>query len=172
MRGRLKDLSFGRGGKQRITLEIDTDFREGFDALSGVDVEITIKKFRQKRSKDANAYFHVLVNAIAKVRGIGDDVVKRELIVQYGVVARDDEGRYLGFKLPFGVNVDNIYPYTRMYKEVTENGRQYCCYLLYKHSSDMDTKEMARLIDGAIYEAQQLGIDTETPAEKARWENY
>jgi len=169
VKGRIIDFSIGMSGKQRITLELDTDFRSGYDALKNTELEIGIKKWRAKRSKDANAYFHVLVNAIAEATGQSDDDVKRELVVRYGTIARDESGSYVGFKLPSGVDADRIYPYTRMYKTVEENGREFKCYLLYKHSSDMDTKEMSRLIEGAISEAKELNIDTDTPSTAGWW---
>lgn len=172
MKGKLIDFSIGYNRKQRITIEIDSDFREGYEALKDAELEITIKKWRKKRSNDANAYFHVLVNAIAEARGLSDDEVKRKLVADYGILARDEDGQIIGFKLPPSVNVDSIYPYTRLYKQVDENGKQFNCYLVYKRSSEMDTKEMARLIDGAIWEAKELGIDTDTPEERARWNSY
>ncbi len=169
MKGRLIDFSIGYNRKQRITIEIESDFREGYDALKEAELEISIKKWRQKRSKDANAYFHVLVNAIAEARGLPDDEVKRTLVVDYGTLARDDDGKIIGFKLPKNVDAGCIYPYTKLYRTIEENGKIFNCYLVYKHSSDMDTKEMARLIDGAIEVAKELGIDTDTPEERARW---
>lgn len=172
MRGKLIDFSLGWNRKQRITIELDTDFREGFDALKEADIEVSIKKWRKKRSNDANAYFHVLVTAIAEARGISNDEVKRMLVVDYGSLARDEDGQIIGFKLPPSVDVDLIYPYTKLYKQVEENGKLFNCYLVYKRSSDMDTKEMARLIDGAVHEAKELGIDTDTPEERARWSSY
>ena len=54
MKGRLIDLSFGMNRKQRITVEVDSDFREGYDQLKESDISIEIKKYREKRSKDAN----------------------------------------------------------------------------------------------------------------------
>ena len=171
MKGRIVDFSMSFGGKQRITLELDTDFREGYEALRGSELEIIIKKWRARRSKDANAYFHVLVNQIAIARGLSDDEVKRDLIVDYGTIARDEDGKKIAFKLPASVDVDGIYPYTRMYKEVNEDGKRFKCYLVYKRSSDMDTKEMARLIDGAVQVAKELNIDTDTPEERARWQS-
>ena len=65
MKGRLIDLALGLNGKQRITLEVDADFREKYDALKSSDIRVEIVKYRKPRSKDANAYFHVLVNKIA-----------------------------------------------------------------------------------------------------------
>ena len=168
MKGRIIDFSMSFGGKQRITLELDTDFREGYEALKDAVVEIMIKKWRAKRSKDANAYFHVLVNQIAMARGLSDDEVKRDLVTQYGAIAVQDSYK-VGFKLPASVDVETIYPYTRMYKQVEENGMLMNCYLVFKQTRYMDTKEMAHLIDGTIQVAQELGIDTDTPEQKARY---
>lgn len=170
MKGRLIDFSFGYNRKQRITIELDSDFREGFDSLRSVDIEISIKKWRSVRSNDANKYFHLLVNEIASARGLSDDQVKIDLVTQYGSYARDDDGMIVGFKLPASVDVSTIYPYTRMYKEIEENGKPYKCYLVYKQTRLMDSKEMAHLIDGAIQVAQELGIDTDTPEQKARYQ--
>ena len=80
MKGRLIDISIGFNRKQRITLELDCDFREAYENLKGSDIDVSIKKFRRKRSLDANAYFHVLINAIAMARGVGDDEIKRQMV--------------------------------------------------------------------------------------------
>ena len=170
MKGRIIDYSMSMDGRQRVTLELDTDFREGYEALKEAELEISIKKWRTKRSKDANAYFHVLVNQIAVARSLSDDEVKRDLVVQYGTAARDEEGMRIAFKLPAAVDVEKIYPYTRMYKEVEEDGKTFKCYLVFKQTRDMDTKEMSHLIEGAITVAQELNIDTDTP-ERASWWN-
>ena len=88
MKARLKDLTFGAHGEQHITITVTQDFRDTFDQLKNVDVNAEIKKWREPRSKDANAYFHVLVNKIAEVQSLGDDEVKRSLVVEYGVCRR------------------------------------------------------------------------------------
>lgn len=169
MKGRLVDFSIGYDGKQRITLELDRgDFREGYGNLKDVPLEISIKKWRQRRSKDANAYFHVLVNEIATARGLPDDEVKRQLVVDYGTIAKDENGLVMAMKLPRTVDPEMVYPYAKMYKQTEENGIPMNCYILYKRSSWLDSKEMARLIEGTIQEAKELNIDTDTP-ETARW---
>mgnify|MGYP005756067497 CR=1 FL=1 len=169
MRGKLKDLTFGAHGEQHITITVTRDFRGDFDAMKDVDVNVEIKKWREPRSKDANAYFHVLVNKIAEARSLGDDEVKRSLVVEYGAIAKDEDGNTLGAMLPVSANVDEFYPYTRCYKTMTMEGKEYSCYLFYKRTHTLDTKEMARLIDGAIFEAKALGIDTDTPEQLARY---
>jgi len=169
MKGRLIDLSFGMNRKQRITLEVDADFRNDFDQLKEFDVSVEIKKYREKRSKDANAYFHVLVNKIAEAQGLGNDEVKKSLVIEYGALAKDDDGYTVGFKLPASVNIDSIYPYAKVFDIREENGRTFNCYLVYKHTHELDSKEMARLIDGTIYVAQDLGIETDTPEQLAKY---
>lgn len=170
MRGKLRDLTINRDGSQNITVTVSADFRERFDQLAGKDLDVEIKVHREKRSKSANAYFHVLVNKIAGETGEADDAVKNRLVTSYGVVAKDEDGLTIGFKLPATVDVSKIYPYTRLFDRRTEGGKDFNCYLVLKHTSDMDTKEMARLIDGAIEEARELGIETDTPETLARYQ--
>ena len=163
MKGRLKDLMFGGKGEQYLTLTLSADFRRKFDELKDAELDIEIKKHREKRSLDANAYFHLLVNKIAENQGISDEEVKRSLVCDYGTYAKDENGDVIGFKLPASVDVSKIYPYTRCFDDREENGKLFKCYLVYKRTHDMNTAEFTRLIDGAIYEAKNLGIETDTP---------
>ncbi len=169
MRGRLVDMSIGLNRKYRVTVEVDRDFREDFERLKDADLDVEIKKHQEKRSKNANAYFHVLVSKIAAVRGGSEQSVKEALVLEYGALAKDEDGLTVGFKLPVSVDVSRIYPYTKCFDTRTENGKDFRCYLVYKQTHDMDTKEMARLIDGAIEVAKELGIETDTPEQLARY---
>lgn len=176
MRGRLKDLTMNRDRTQNITLTVDFDFRDQFDRLREKDLDIEIRPHREIRSKSANAYFHVLVNRIAAETGESDESVKTRLVTEYGAAARDADGMVIGFKLPASVDVTRIYPYARRFDQRNENGKLFNCWLVLKHTSDMDTKEMARLIDGAVGEAKELGIETDTPETMERlrreWEKH
>lgn len=161
MKGKLIDIIVANNKKQHIVIEIDEDFRDEYQKLFGENVEVNIKKWYTKRSKDQNSYFHALVNEIAIRQCLGNEEVKKRLVVEYGVLARAPDGSIIGFKVPENVQVDYIYPYTYMYKKIKENGKTYFCYLVYKRSRDLDSKEMSRLIDGTVYEAKELGIDPE-----------
>ncbi len=169
MRGRLVDLTMGLNRKQRVTVEIDRDFREDFDRLRDADLAIEIKKYRNRRSLSANAYFHVLVSKIAAERGGSEDSVKTHLVCEYGTLAKDADGQTVGFKLPASVDVSTIYPYVRCFDTREENGKLFRCYLVYKQTHLMDSKEMAHLIDGAVEAARELGIETDTPEQLARY---
>lgn len=164
------DLVRGPSGKLRVTLEVDGYFLKIYDRLKDVDIDVSFKKWHGHRSEKSNRYFHWLVNEIAAVTGASDDETKIGLVCRYGTYARDDDGKLLGFKFPPTVDVSKIYPYTRLYEQRIENGKTVNCYLLYKRTSWLDSKEMVRLVDGAISEAQALGIDTDTPEQKARYQ--
>ena len=144
-----------------------------WDELHEKEVFADYKQWHERRSLDANAYFHVLVNKIAQElakndpKAPSDTEVKRRLVLDYGALDRDADDNVVGAKLPAGVNVLQYFPYARMYKTVVENGREYECYVFYKRTRTLDSKEMSRLISGAVQEAQALGIETKTPQELA-----
>ena len=169
MTGRLIDLTIGLNRKQRITIEVDRDFREDFDRLNGIQLDVEIKKHRNRRSLSANAYFHVLVSKISAERGGSEESTKEWLVCEYGALAKDQDGLTVGFKLPASVDVSTIYPYVKCFDSREENGKLFRCYLVYKQTHLMDSKEMARLIDGAIETAREMGIETDTPEQMARY---
>jgi hypothetical protein len=181
MKGRLGEPSRTLKGEIALTfITRDPAALRAWDELHDKDVFFEVKQYRERRSLDANAYFHVLVNKIAAKLAETDpdaptdDEVKRKLVLDYGTLERDDSGGVVGAKLPAGVNVLKYYPYAKSYKSVTENGRDYECYIFYKRTRTLDTKEMTRLISGTVHEAKQLGIETMTPQEleamNAAWE--
>jgi len=129
---------------------------------------LTIEKTKKKRSLNANSYFHVLANKIAEAMNIGEDEAKVNLVLEYGAIMVDDQGKNVGFKLPVGVNVNSIYKYAKWFDKRTENGTDFDCFILYEHTHKLDSKQMARLVDGAVYECQELGIETQTPEEIER----
>lgn len=127
-----------------------------------------LKVKRNSRSLDANAYFHVLVGKISEALGLGFEEVKTNLVTEYGAFARDEDGLKVGFKLPSSVDVESIYRYVKQFDTREENGKTFNCYIVFKQTHLMDSKEFSRLIDGTVYEAKQLGIETLTPLELER----
>lgn len=170
IRGYLVDHILLASGKQRITIETADDFRGEYDRLHDKEIGAEIKQYRKPRSLDANAYFHVLVNKIAVVLGSSDEEVKRDLVVKYGAIETDEDGNPMGAMLPVNADIGKYYPYTRCYKSMEFSGKEYRCYLFYKRTRDMDSKEMSHLIDGTISEAKQLDIETMTPDQLAELE--
>lgn len=124
-------------------------------------IDIEIKKHREKRSLDANAYFHLLVDKMSKALRVTADEVKQRLVCDYG-----SEGVYV--RLPATANIASFgVRYYRTIGESKDTKKPCIDYLVFKPTHEMDKAEMARLIDSTVEEAKQLGIETRTPDELA-----
>lgn len=172
MRGKLIDLSLGLNRRQRVTVELMADFEAEYNRLKDGEINIEIKNYRSPRSLNANSYFHVLCEKIAVATNQGNDEVKKQLVMEYGTYARLPDGGIAGATLPVSANPENYYPYAKWYKDMEIDGRDYSCYIFMKLTSELDSSEFSRLVDGAIREAKELGIETMTPSELARLEGY
>lgn len=158
MRGRLADLSISLSGRQKLTIEIDGDFRTEFEQLRENDVEVSIKKFRKKRSLDANGYAWVLIDKISERTGIPKADIYRDHIRQIGgvseiVCVRDKAVQKLrdGWsKNGLGWQTDTLPSKIAGCSNV----------VLYYGSSTYDSKQMSVLIDSLVDTAKQLGIET------------
>lgn len=122
---------------------------------------IVIDGLKRPRSLDANAYFHVLVEKIATAVKQSNEQVKQRLVVDYGK-------SFATARLPKAVEPKLYWNY---YKPIDES-EKWTEYILYKPTHLMETNEMARLIDGTIAEAKELGIETMTPRELAQLGGY
>lgn len=119
-----------------------------------------VREYKQKRSLTANAYFWVLVNEIANVTKQSKDEIHLQMLKEYG--------QNEVFSIRSDIDVSR---YLKYYEEIGKgkvNGKEFTHYRVFKGSSEMDSREMAILIDGVVQEAEQLGIPTLTPNEIAR----
>ena len=113
MIGRLSDVSRRMNGEWVVSFTATTDPRRELEGLQETELDIKATKHRNRRSLDANAYFHVLVNKIAEKTNESDSAVKKRLVQEYGTLARDEEDNVVGIKLPISVDVDKLIEYTR-----------------------------------------------------------
>lgn len=167
--GKISGVSFDYvSGKPMVTFEMNErqSALDMVDALKSFDkLTLRVGKFKKKRSLDANAYFHLLVNKIAAKTLVSDDEAKQWLVKSYGTLARDENGDLIGAMLPAGVDVDRFYPYTRNYKTEWRDGKEYTCYLFYVRTRDLDTAQFSHLLEGTIQEAKNLGIEVKSKEE-------
>lgn len=61
------------------------------------------------------------------------------------------------------VDVTGYFKYYKLAGSSELNGKVFNHYIIYKGTSEYNTKEMSIFIDGVVQEAKQLGIDTRTP---------
>lgn len=161
MKARLLDLSFSIDGKQRLTVELDGDFRDMFDELHEKDVDVTVKRYYKRRSLEANAYAWVLIGKIAEKKHIRKTEVYRNAIRDIGgvsdlVTIKKSAFRRLQetwIKNGIGWQVDEI--------KSTIPG--WTNAVLYYGSSSYTTSQMSDLISSLVQDAQSLGIETRSP---------
>ena len=158
MKARLVDYYKGR-----LTVELDEDFSRQFHKLTGMDVEITIKKHFPKRSLDANAYAWVLIREIAENR-------HEEPVQVYRRYIRDVAGKVT----VSCVKNEDLETEVRQFLDghigrLVDIGESKIpgCSVIHKHygSSDYDSQQMATLLDSIIEDCRLFGIETKTKEE-------
>ena len=158
----------------RITFEVNENdvVKSEYDKLKGNDkLKIKAVRYTQRRSLDANAYFHVLVGKIADALTISKAKAKNVLICKYGQPQLLPDGSMTVYKTngpeEFMWEQETIHCIPVKYEDNAT------FYKVYRGSHTYDTKEMSLLIDGTVADAKELGIETITPAEiaemKERW---
>lgn len=146
-----------------MTVELDSDFRHTFDELHQTDVDITVKKHRNKRSLDANAYAWVLIDKIAAKRDMSKAEVYRNAIRDIGGLSEVVCIQNRAVK-----TMKDVWTRDGIGWQVDEMPSKIagCTNLvLYKGSSVYDTKQMSALIDSLVQDAQSIGIETRSQEE-------
>ena len=161
MKGRRVDLAIGMDGKQRITISVEGDLRGTFDELHESDISVEIKKFRKKRSLDANAYAWVLIDKLAPVLRMSKEEIYRETIRNIGGVSETVCVKNEAVnRLCFGWARNGLGWFTETFPSKLDGCTNV---ILYYGSSSYDTKQMSDLIDLLVTTCTDYGIETATP---------
>lgn len=164
--GRIQNITKDwKTGQLQVTFSInEASAINDIEEIKDIEkLSICAKKYRQKRSLDANAYAWVIISKIAeKVESSKEDVYE-EMLQRYGCFYQDEEG-YITITVKAEVDMSKIEGHWKFLKT---NGK-FTSYLMIKGTSEYDTLEMSKFIDGVVYEAKQLGIETLSPAELER----
>ena len=157
----------------RLTLDVK-EIPPGIDRLPEGDLSLTLEKWHGKRSMTANAYYWVLVSKIAAAMYAPQPFIHNWLLNQYGqpeIVGGDITYKMLPDNQEAGTSA-MLSPecHLRDTGDVIDgpDGEPYRLWMVLRGSSTYNTKEMATLIDGAISEAQDIGIETLPPDELER----
>lgn len=114
----------------------------------------------QKKSNAANSYAWVLICKIAECIPAPKDVVYLKMLKRYG------QSELINV-LPC-VKIEEYAKYYEDAGECVIDGVKYNSYFVYKGVSEYDARQMAKFIDGVVWEAKDLNIPTETPEELER----
>ena len=149
-----------------LQLEINEDVLSNLEELKDAEkLNISLTRYYEKRSLDANGYFWQLVGQIAqKVKGKSKEDIYRSYIRETGAyeiipIREDAIKRWSEIWLGKGVGwlVEDIGP--------CRNTPGYHNIKCYYGSSVYNTQEMSHLIDLVVQDCKELGIETMTPDE-------
>lgn len=169
-KGRLKGVSKDwQTDKLVLSVEIDSNPVNEINELADKDLSVKIIQFRQKRSLDANAYFHVLCDRLRQKLDISMARCKNVLIGRYGQVEYlDEEPVVIKTNIPVEKMMEQETLHCMPCGVEIQKGKEINFYRVYRGSHTYDTAEMSKLIDGTVDECRQVGIDTATPKEIER----
>ena len=170
MKATLESLTMSLEGDYLITLKTrDRAIVEAYNDLRDNPVSVEIKRWRERRSLDANAYCWILLDKLAAQRGLTKTEVYREAIRGIGGVSET-------------VCVTNK-AVDRLMQSWSHNGLGWFAetmpskipgctnVILYCGSSTYDTHQMSALIDHIVQDCKAVGIETKTPQELAAMMN-
>lgn len=166
-----------RNGKPILSFIIeDIDYAD-IENLRDRELKLRVTRYFERRSLNANAYFHLLNDQIAKALGNSRFYQKNLLLARYGQrEIADDVPITLTTKAPpeYMMEQEFIHSFLAEIREkinqATGETSTWYFYKIYRGSHTYNTQEMAQLIDGTVSEAKELGIETLTPRELARME--
>lgn len=169
-KARLVDISKDwQTNKFRLTFELDSFLPNMADTIRDVCLRLSVKKWKEKRSLDANAYYWQLNSQMARILHTSPEELHEELLQRYGLLDSDDSG-HISITVRARVDMNRIDGHWKLYK-LSRDGK-WKSYLRIRGTSEYDSAEMSYFIERVIEEARELGIDTETPNQKAeaqRW---
>lgn len=169
-KARLVDIAKDyQSGRFRLTFEMESFLPNMVDAIRDVCLRLSIKKWKKKRSLDANALYWVINSQMAQVLDTTPEELHEELLQRYGLLDTTDDG-HISITVRANVDMRRIDGHWRLYK-VSRDGK-WKSYLRIRGTSEYDTAEMAYFIERVIEDARELGIDTETPDQKAEAERW
>ena len=164
--------------EQLLTLEIqDVDFASTYDAMKGQPVDVSIKYFRNRRSKDANAYAWVIMDRLAAALS-----AKHQMPLTSVDVYREAIREIPGVSEVVAVRSEAVYKLRRGWSHNgigwqsavlgPSDAAGYTDVILYYGSSSFDVRQMGALLDYLQAEAQTLGVQTDTPEMVEKYKYY
>lgn len=161
--GELKEVSRDwKTNKIVVSFAINENLsQETLDNISNCKLAIEAKKWREKRSLDANALLWVCLDKIAKAMTPPADKWDIYLLM----LKRYGKFTYICVKPNVVDAVKAQWRECEVVGEIEINGQKAVQMLCYFGSSLLDSKEFSDLLSGVIEEMRQMGLETPTSKE-------
>lgn len=158
MRGKIKDIIVGID-TTFVTLAISKAETEGVQALGEGEIEITLKRYRERRTRDANALMWACLAEIAAAINSDKWAVYLRMLRRYGKFT------HICVKPEAVDAIRKQWRESEIVGDITINGKPAVQMLCYYGSSTYDSKEFSVLLDGIISEMREMGL-TPPPSEE------
>lgn len=161
MKAKLYDISEGMNG-----LIVSFKVERGAEvarlrSMPDEELELTVKKHKERRSLNANAYMWTLIDKIAQAVGSDREELYIRYIRQYGIFCDVTLTSSRAQTIRTGWERQGIGWHT---ETICDNGETINVRLYYG-SSVYSKEQMSRVIQAVIDDANDLGIETRTPEE-------
>lgn len=139
--------------------EIEICFRansisfESIRELIGQDLSLSIEKYKEKRSIDANAYMWTLLQRMASILDTTKDELYIQMLDRYGVFT------HIAVKPHLVKEIQKEWRVVRELGEIEVEGETRMQLQCFIGSSAYNTEEMSVLIDGIVSDCKDLDID-------------
>lgn len=137
-----------------------------------------VTEYHEKRSLTANAYYWKLLSLLADALRTSNDELHEEMLRRYSYPLLTEDGRMIPIELSNKVPLDALPGHWKYYKPSVDHANASYYYPI-KGSSDMDSREMSRLLDGLISDIEDFNrekgyrlIEVIPPHELARLRGY
>jgi hypothetical protein len=165
MIGEISDLSVDyKTGKTKATFLIEVDPAQ-IEEYQNQKLNIEVKKYREKRSLNANNYFWKLLQELCEMGGIDTIEEYKRRVKELGIFRR------------FRIETENVKTFEKMwsaqgiawFSEIFDTeyvgNIEFKIIHSYYGSSSFNSKQMSRLIDGVVQDCNIYGIETKTEEE-------
>ncbi len=167
MTGTIQDISIDyMSNKPKITLLLnERDCLNSIENLKDDKLTIDIKKWRKKRSLDANNYFWELLQKVCNYKDINTIEDYKRRVKELGIFKQ------------FKIMAQDVKTFEKIW---TDRGTAWFCEIVdtdyigniefriinaYYGSSSYNSKQMSRLIDNLVQDCKAVGIETKPQAE-------
>ena len=179
MKGTLKDIFYDFSSKQtNVLLLIDGNVHDELRPLVKQKISAEIKKWRKRRSLNANSYYWELVGKLSKHFELDMIQTHNQMLRRYSEPWLNQDDELQCWYVPAETDLDHMQDmhFGIMETGVWLQGQQYVRVCLLVPSHLMDSKQMSRLIDGVVGECKEAKIETIPPEELKRmldsWRSY
>jgi hypothetical protein len=140
------------GRNINLTLSIPPENAEELNNLQGIDLDIEVKKYRKKRSLDANAMLWACLGEIARETGRSAWDEYLSALKKYGKFT------YIVVKPNVVDAMKAQWRECEVVGDIDVNGSKAVQMLCYFGSSTYDSKEFSVLLNGVVEDMKDLGL--------------